>query len=130
MNDSPDIQRMSLGPNGADLLRKTFERNEAKAQTGKRAATQFMSMMESDQADSYFRAAMKKYELEQARMNAGRSANRQSEPEIYMPDIYMESVGSRLSELEDHDHERRDQGGKRLPQVATAGAAESGGFSN
>ena len=66
---------------------------------------------------------MKRYELEQARMNAGRSANRHLEPEIYMPDIDMESVGSRLSGSNDHDRERRDLGSKRLPHVATAGSA-------
>ena len=38
---------------------------------------------------------MRKQELEQARMNAGRSASHQLEPEIYMSDIDMESLGSR-----------------------------------
>ena len=56
--------------------------------------------------------------------------NRHPESEIDMPDIYMESVGSRLNESHDNGREHREQGGKRLPQVATAGLAESGGFSN
>ena len=73
---------------------------------------------------------MKKYELEQARMNAGRSAIHQPEPEIYMPDIDMESVGSRLSRSHDYGREHLDQGNKRLPHVATAWAADDGGFSN
>ena len=47
-----------------------------------------------------------------------------------MPDIDMESVGSRPNGSHSYGHEHREQGGKRLPQVATAGAAESGGFSN
>ena len=47
-----------------------------------------------------------------------------------MPDIDMESVGSRPNGSHDCGHEHREQGGKKLPQVATAGAAESGGFSN
>ena len=73
---------------------------------------------------------MKKYELEQAYMNAGQSVNRHSEPEIDMPDIDMESVGSRPNGSRDYGHDHQEQGGKRLPHVATAGAAESGGFSN
>ena len=47
-----------------------------------------------------------------------------------MPDIDMESVGSRPKGSHDYGHEHREQGGKRLPHVATAGAAESGGLSN
>ena len=47
-----------------------------------------------------------------------------------MPDIDMESVVSRLSRSHDHDRECRDQRNKILPQVATAGEADSGGFSN
>ena len=95
-NDSFEIQRMSLGPKGANLLRKQFERNEVEGQAGKLSATQFMNMVESDQVNSCFRAAMKKYNPEQARMKAGRSANRHPEPEIYMLDLDMESGGSRL----------------------------------
>ena len=45
-----------------------------------------------------------------------------------MPDIDMESVGSRPNGSHDYGHEHREQGCKRLPQVVTAGAAESGGF--
>ena len=73
---------------------------------------------------------MKKFELERAHMNAGQSSNRLPEPEIHMLDIDMESDGSRPNGSNDYGHELREQGGKRLPQVATAGAAESGGFSN
>ena len=47
-----------------------------------------------------------------------------------MPDIDMWLVGSRLSRSSYHYRERRYQGSKILPQVATSGAAESGGFSN
>ena len=47
-----------------------------------------------------------------------------------MPDIDMESVGSRYNGSHNYGHAHREQGGKRLPQVATAGAAESGGLSN
>ena len=71
-----------------------------------------------------------KNEVEQAYMNAGQSVNRHTEPEIHMLDIDMESDGSRPNGSNDYGHELREQGGKRLPQVATAGAAESGGFSN
>ena len=71
---------------------------------------------------------MKKYELEQARMNAGRSAIHQPEPEIYIPDMDMESVGPRPSRSHDSGHEHRDQGNSRFPQVETAGAADSDGF--
>ena len=109
-NDSFEIQRMSLETKGAGLLQQKFKRNGAKAQAGKPAATQFMNMVESDQANSYFLAAMKIYELKQARMNAGRSANRHPEAEIYIPDTDMESVRSRLSGSNNHDRERRDQG--------------------
>ena len=73
---------------------------------------------------------MKKYELEQARMNAGRSAIHPPEPVIDMPDVDMEPVVSRLSRSHDQDRARRDQGNKRLPQVATEGASDGGGFSN
>ena len=47
-----------------------------------------------------------------------------------MPDIDMESVGSRRNGSRDYGHEHREQGVKRLSQVATARAAESGEFSN
>ena len=85
-----------------------------------------MNMVESEQVNFYFRAAMNKYELEQSYMNAGRSVNRHPEPEIYMPDIDVESVRSRPNGSHEYGHAHREQGGKRLPQVATAGAAESG----
>ena len=48
-NDSFEIQRMSLGPRGADLLRKKFERNEAEAQAEKAPAMQLMNMVELEQ---------------------------------------------------------------------------------
>ena len=73
---------------------------------------------------------MKKYELEQAHMNAGQSVNRHPEPEIDMPDIDMKSVGSRPNGSRDYGHEHREQGGNILLEVATAGAADSGGFFN
>ena len=73
---------------------------------------------------------MKKYELEQARMYVGRSAIHHPKPEIYMPGIDMESVGSRLSRLHENGREHRDQGKKRLPQVTKVDAADGGGFSN
>ena len=73
---------------------------------------------------------MKKYDLEQAHMNYGRSVNRHPEPEIYMSDIDMGSVVLRPNGSHDYGHAHREQGGKRLPQVATAGVAESGGSSN
>ena len=82
-----------------------------------------MDMVESDQMNSYFRAAMKKYELEQARMNAGRWATHQPEPEIFMPDIDMEWVGSRPSRSHDYGGEHRKQGENRLP---TCGDGRSG----
>ena len=88
---------MSLGPRGADRLPKKLELNEAEAQSGNPPATQFMNMVESDQVNFYFREAISKYELEQARMNAGRSSIHYPEPEFFMPDIDMDSVGSRLS---------------------------------
>ena len=50
-------------------------------------------MVELEQVNSYFRIAMKEYELEQALMNAGRSAIHPFNPEIDMPNIDMESVG-------------------------------------
>ena len=59
-NDSFEIQWMSLGPKGSDLLRKIFERNAAEAQAGRPSAMQFMNMVESELVNSYFRAAMKK----------------------------------------------------------------------
>ena len=64
--DSLEIQRMQLGLRDTGILRKQFERNGAEAQAGKPSATQFMTMMESDQVISHFRAVMKKYELDQA----------------------------------------------------------------
>ena len=73
---------------------------------------------------------MKEYELEEARMNGEQSAFHPPESEIDMPVVDMESVGSCLSRSHDHDRARRDQRNKRLPQVETAGAADSGGFSN
>ena len=89
-----------------------------------------MNMVKSNQVNSYFRAVMKKFELEQARMNVGRSSIHHPKPEIYMPGIDMESVGSRLSRLHENGREHRDQGKKRLPQVTKVYAADGGGFSN
>ena len=63
-------------------------------------------------------------------MNDVRSVNRHPEPEIDMSDTDMKSVGSRPDESHDYGHAHREQEGKRLPQVATVGEAESGGFSN
>ena len=63
-------------------------------------------------------------------MNAGQSVNRHPKPEIYILDIDMESVGSRLKGSYDYGHAHREHGGKRLQQVETAGAAKSGGLSN
>ena len=114
---------MSLGPKGADLLRKTFERNAAEVQAGRPSATQIKNMVESEQVNSSFRAAMKKYEREQAHMSAGQSFYRHPELETNMPDIDMESVGSRPNGSHDYGHKHREKGGKGLPQVATAGAA-------
>ena len=53
---------------------ETILLGEPEAQAGKPPATHFMNALESDQVHYYFRAAMKQYELEQVRMNAGRSA--------------------------------------------------------
>ena len=89
-----------------------------------------MNMVESDQVNSYFRAAMKEYELEEARMNGEQSAFHPPESEIDMPVVDMESVGSCLSRSHDHDRARRDQRNKRLPQVAMAETSDDGGFSN
>ena len=46
-----------------------------------------------------------------------------------MPDIDMESVGSRPSRSHDCGLEHRERVDKRLPQMATVGAADSCGFS-
>ena len=80
-----------------------------------------MNMVEIDHINSYLRAAMKKYELEQARMSVGRSDNHPPKPETDMPDVDINLVGFRLSRSHDHDRERRDQGNTILQQVATAG---------
>ena len=47
-----------------------------------------------------------------------------------MPDIDMESVGSRRNGSHDYGHEHQEQGVKRLPQGETAVAVENGEFSN
>ena len=77
-------------------------------------------MVESDQKNSYFQAAMKKYELQQSRMSVGRSANYPPKQETDMPDVDIESVGFHLSRSHDHDRERLEQGNQRVLQVATA----------
>ena len=87
-----------------------------------------MNMVEIDHINSYLRAAMKKYELEQARMSVGRSDNHPPKPETDMPYVDMESVGFHLSRSHDHDRERRDQGNKKVPQVATTGDRMVVGF--
>ena len=71
---------------------------------------------------------MRKHELEQALMIAGRSAIHQPEPGICMPDIDMETVGSRLSRSHNYSREHREQENNRVLQVATAGAEGRGGF--
>ena len=80
-----------------------------------------MNMVEIDHINSYLRAAMKKYELEQARMSVGRSDNHPPKPETDMPDVDINLVGFRLSRSHDHDCERQEQGNTRLQQMATAG---------
>ena len=55
---------------------------------------------------------MKKCELEQIRMTAGRLAILQPDQEIYMPNIDMESVGLRTSRFQDYNREHLDQGNK------------------
>ena len=90
-----------------------FKLNEAEGQSEKPPATQFTNVVESDQVNSYFRAAMRKHELEHTRMNAGRSSIHPPDPEIDMPDVDMESVGSRLNRSHDHHRERRGQGNRR-----------------
>ena len=67
-----------------------------------------MNMVETDHVNLYIPAAMKKYELEQARMSVGRSTNYPPEPKTDIPDVDMESVGLRLSRSHNHDRERRD----------------------
>uniref|UniRef100_A0AAV1VN12 Uncharacterized protein n=1 Tax=Peronospora matthiolae TaxID=2874970 RepID=A0AAV1VN12_9STRA len=47
-----------------------------------------------------------------------------------MSDIEMDSVGLRPNGSLDYGHDHRKRGDKRIPHVATAGAAESGGFGN
>ena len=80
---------MLLGPRGADLLGTKLKRNETEAQSGKPPATAFLNKVETDQVNFFFRAAIKKHELEQAGMNARRSAIHQLKPEVYMSDIDM-----------------------------------------
>lgn len=70
---------------------------------------QFIKMVESDQVSSYFRAAMRNHELQQARMYAGRSAGHQPEPDIYSPAIDMELVELRPGRSHDYGRERRYQ---------------------
>ena len=78
-------------------------------------------MLEFDQVDTYFRAAMRKHELEQARMNAGRSAIHHLKMMIYMPDIKVESVEYRPSRSHYYGRDHGEQGNKRVLQVATQG---------
>ena len=73
---------------------------------------------------------MRKYELEQDRMNAVLSAIHEPKLDIYMPDVDMESVGSLPGKLHDYGREHRDQDKKRLPQVETTGIPDDGGFSD
>ena len=71
---------MSLGLRSAELLQKKLKLNEAETQPGKPPATQLMNLVESDQVTSYFLADMRKHELDQASMNAGRSTFHHPEP--------------------------------------------------
>ena len=52
---------------------------------------------------------MKTFELKQACMIAGRSAIHPPDPEIDMPDVDMQPVGSRLSRSHNYDRDHRDQ---------------------
>ena len=104
VRDPTDVVRTK----GCGFIAEEFERNEAEAQAGNPPATQFMNMVETDHVNLYIPAAMKKYELEQARMSVGRSTNYPPEPKTDIPDVDMESVGLRLSRSHNHDRERRD----------------------
>ena len=121
---------MSLGPRGADVMRKKLELNEAEAKSGKPTATPIMNMVELDHVNFYIRAAIRKHELEQVSINAGRPSCHLTEPDIYLPDIDLASVGSRPSRSNDYGREHREHGNKRVLQVTNAGAANSGKFSN
>ena len=62
---SMGIQRMSLGPAGATFLRKSLDQSEMEARSAQEPIVRGKNCMGSGQLQSYFEAAMMKYEQEQ-----------------------------------------------------------------
>ena len=109
-SDSMNIQRMSLGPTGAALLRERMAPIKIEARSTKEATPQDANPIGSGQLQSYFEAAMKKYAQDQqayARQKASRSNSRSilptTFPESNYPDVEMESVGSHRSRSENYN---------------------------
>lgn len=90
-----------------------------------------MNPFGSNQLDSYFKAAMKKYEDDQrilALQNADRSRINATPQMMNIPDVEMESVGSRHSRSNIGDPLELGLEDLRRPLVAAAEAMPSGGF--
>ena len=122
--DSIPIQRMSLGPSGADLIRERASQKNIQGRSTEVPA-------ESGHLQSYFEAAMKKYEEDQ-RNFARQTARRSRIPAIpqasYVPDVEMESVGSCPGrQINNYEIPDTDLDDLRRPLVAAAGISPGDG---
>ncbi|CAI5722094.1 unnamed protein product [Peronospora effusa] len=102
-DDSINMQRMSLGPAGAAHIRERLAPIKAREQSTTALTAEDMNVTGSGQLQSYFEAAMRKYEQDQARMIASRSAIPTNTPKVCISDVDMESAGSRQSRSNNYD---------------------------
>ncbi|CAI5722019.1 unnamed protein product [Peronospora effusa] len=125
-DDSINMQRMSLGPAGAAHIRERLAPIKAREQSTSALTAEDMNVTGSGQLQSYFEAAMRKYEQDQARMIASRSAIPTKPPKVCISDVDMESAGSRQSRSNNYDPDDLGLEDIRRPQVASAGAVTNG----
>ena len=123
---------MSLGPSGASFLRDRCERGqidhvECKPEPTNNSA---VGTLDRPPMQAYFEATMRKLMDERAEQDRRKASHHPTAPsEIEspdMPDIEMESVGSRHSGLGEYDPDDLTAEIRR-PQVTTAELAGNGG---
>uniref|UniRef100_A0AAV1V2L5 Retrotransposon gag domain-containing protein n=1 Tax=Peronospora matthiolae TaxID=2874970 RepID=A0AAV1V2L5_9STRA len=119
-DESFGMQRMSLGPTGAAMLKNRLDPANNGIRSTQIPASQNANTVETSQLQTYSKAAMDKF-----------IRDREEQVSNYpiVPDVEMDSVDSYRDRPGEHESERRGPYDLRRPQVATAGTAPTGGFS-
>ena len=94
------IQRMALGPSGANHLRDHMVRIKDESRSAAACAREDVRTNISGPLPTYFKAAMKRFQQEQREqarqaVYSSQTVRRTRKQETYTPDVEMESVGSR-----------------------------------